>query len=163
MKTLFVVITFLSLTSFATEPAATTDSAPKVETAAKVDQPGKYGAELTLKNPVTVDTAMQEFKKNPTKMFLIEAQVDKVCQQKGCWMTLKSKTSDLRITFKDYSFFVPLTLSGKTVLVEGILNAKKLTLAQTKHYVEDEGGDPSKVTKAITDYQMIATGVVVKN
>ncbi|MBY0554399.1 DUF4920 domain-containing protein [bacterium] len=145
MKIFLTAIAFFSLTSFA------------------ADQAAKFGAELTLKDSVTVDTAMGQFKKDPKKTFLIEAQVDKVCQKSGCWMTLKSKTSDLRITFKDYSFFVPLTLAGKTVLVEGTLNAKKLTLAQTKHYVEDEGGDPSKVTEAKTDYQMIASGVVVKN
>lgn len=149
MKTLLTIFSFLTLTAYATEPA-------------KTDM-GKYGAELTLKDSVTVDAAMEQFKKDPKKTFLIEAQVDKVCQKKGCWMSLKSKTSDLRITFKDYGFFVPLTLSGKTVLVEGTLTAKKLTLAQTKHYIEDEGGDPSKVTEAKTDYQMIASGVVVKN
>ncbi|MEQ1723077.1 MAG: DUF4920 domain-containing protein [Pseudobdellovibrio sp.] len=127
------------------------------------DKADKFGAPLTLKDSVTVDAALDQFKKNPKQTFLIEAQVDKVCQKKGCWMTLKSKTSDLRITFKDYGFFVPITLVGKTVLVEGTLDAKKLTLAQTKHYIEDEGGDASKVTEAKTDYQMIASGVSVKN
>lgn len=151
MKIFLTAIVFLSLTTFAADSGV------------KTNPNGKYGSELTLKDAVTVDAAMEQFTKEPKKTFLIEAQVDKVCQKKGCWMTLKSKTSDLRITFKDYGFFVPMTLVGKTVLVEGTLNAKKLTLAQTKHYVEDEGGDPSKVTEAKTDFQMIANGVVVKN
>ncbi len=77
-------------------------------------------------------------------------------------MTLQSSSRDMRVIFKDYGFFVPTTISGKTVLAEGIVTEKKLTLEQTKHFVADEGGDPSKVTEAITDYQFVATGVKIK-
>jgi hypothetical protein len=146
MKTiLLTLISFLALNVFA------------------ADKADNFGAPLTLKDSVSVDTALEQFKKEPKKNFLIEAKVDKVCEKKGCWMILKSTTSDLRIKFKDYGFFVPITLVGKTVLVEGTLESKKLTLAQTKHYIQDEGGDPSKVTEAKTEFQMVAIGVSVKN
>ena len=126
----------------------------------KADQ---FGAPVKGTNPISVDAAIAQFKKANQPTMLVEAKVDKVCLKKGCWMALKSKTTDVRVTFKDYGFFVPVSLVGKTVWVEGALSEKKLSLEQTKHYVEDEGGDPSKVTEARTDYQFVATGVLVKN
>ncbi len=124
----------------------------------------KFGAELTLKEKaITVDEAIEKFKTNKeVGLVLLDAKIDKVCQKKGCWMTVKSKTRDMRVIFKDYGFFVPITIAGKNVLVEGSLKEEKLTLEETKHFVADEGGDPAKVTEPRTDYQFVATGVVVK-
>ena len=53
------------------------------------------------------------------------------------------------------------TLIGKKILVQGKVKRKELTLKETKHYIEDEGGDPSKITKAITEYRIVASGVKV--
>lgn len=123
----------------------------------------KFGADLTLKQkPITVDAAIAQFKNNNKSPVVLEAKIDKVCQKKGCWMTVKSNTRDMRVIFKDYGFFVPVSIAGKTVLTEGVVTEKQLTLEETKHFVADEGGDPSKVTEPIMDYQFVATGVVVK-
>jgi hypothetical protein len=122
-----------------------------------------FGAELTLKQkPIGVDEAISQFKtKKSAGPFLLEAQIDQVCKKKGCWMTIKSKSRDMRVIFKDYSFFVPVSITGKNVLVEGSVTEKQLTLAETKHFVEDAGGDPSKVTEPMMDYQFVASGVKV--
>lgn len=122
-----------------------------------------FGAPLTLKKSLPLTQAITQFKANPEGPLLVEATVDKVCQKKGCWMALKSTDSDVRVTFKDYGFFVPMSLIGKTVLVEGLISEKKLSLKETKHLVEDEGGDPKSVTKPRTEYQMVALGVAVKD
>lgn len=134
----------------------------KCETLSTVSA-NQFGAPVKGTKPVSVDRAIEQFKKAKKPVLLVEAKVDKVCLKKGCWLALKSKTTDVRVTFKDYGFFVPVSLVGKTVWVEGQMSEKKLTLAQTKHYVEDEGGDPTKVTEARTDYQFVASGVLVKN
>jgi hypothetical protein len=134
----------------------------KCESLSKVSA-NQFGAAVKGTKPISVDEAIAQLNKSQQPTLLVEAKVDKVCLKKGCWMALKSKTTDVRVTFKDYGFFVPVSLVGKTVWVEGRMSEKKLSLAQTKHYVEDEGGDPSKVTEARTDYQFEATGVLVKN
>lgn len=123
----------------------------------------QFGAPLTLKQkPIDVDEAIHQFKtKKATGPFLLQAKIDQVCKKKGCWMTIKSKTRDMRVIFKDYSFFVPVSITGKDVLVEGSVTEKQLTLAETKHFVEDAGGDPSKVTEPMMDYQFVASGVKV--
>ena len=174
-----VILSALSSNAHETKNSSHANEAPKAhcEDELKADgtgKPGKcetlstvsanqFGAPVKGTKPVSVDRAIEQLKKAKKPIMLVEAKVDKVCLKKGCWLALKSKTTDVRVTFKDYGFFVPVSLVGKTVWVEGKMSEKKLSLEQTKHYVEDEGGDPSKVTEARTDYQFEATGVLVKN
>ena len=66
------------------------------------------------------------------------------------------------MTFKDYAFFVPPTLMGKTVLAQGELKKVAMTLEETKHYVKDAGGDPATVTEPRAHYELTASGVLVK-
>lgn len=123
----------------------------------------QYGAPLTLKEPISLTTAIARLDRQPTTLVLIESKVDKICQVKGCWLGLVSDLGDVRVTFKDYAFFVPPTLIGKTVLVQGTLEKVTMTLEETKHYVQDAGGDPSTVTTPRVEYRIVATGIAVKS
>jgi hypothetical protein len=122
-----------------------------------------YGAQIASKNPLTLQAALKKLDTAPTADVLIESKVDKVCVVKGCWMALTNDKDDVRVTFKDYGFFVPSTIIGKTVLVEGKLEKVVMSLEDTKHYVKDAGGDPSTVTKPRTEYRIVASGVQVKS
>ena len=91
----------------------------------------------------------------------VEAKVAKVCQKKGCFFIAQDGESVARITFVDYSFFVPTDSGGKTVTIVGKFDRKTLSEAQAKHYAEDEGADPSKVVGARQEYAIVATSVIV--
>ncbi|MBC7984485.1 MAG: DUF4920 domain-containing protein, partial [Candidatus Obscuribacterales bacterium] len=78
-----------------------------------------YGAPLTLKNPIPLSTAIKQLDSKSSAQVLVESKVDKVCVVKGCWLGLVSEAEDIRVTFKDYAFFVPPSLIGKTVMVQG--------------------------------------------
>ena len=44
----------------------------------------------------------------------IEGKVVDVCKKKGCWMTLETANGEpMRVTFKDYAFFMPMDIVGK--------------------------------------------------
>jgi hypothetical protein len=116
-----------------------------------------YGKKITLKNPLTLKQATSV--KNTDKQVLVKAKVGKVCKKKGCWMILESKEKEIRVTFKDYSFFVPMGLIGKDVLIQGQMIEKKMSLEETKHFVADEGGDTSKITKGRSEFRILASGV----
>jgi len=122
-----------------------------------------YGAPIKAKNPVALATAITQLEKQSTASVLVESKVDKVCEAKGCWLGLVSDNGDVRVTFKDYAFFVPSSLIGKTVIVEGVLEKVTMTLDETKHYVKDAGGDPSSVTEPRVEYRIVASGVEVKS
>jgi hypothetical protein len=121
----------------------------------------RYGAPLADGTPISLETAIQRLDRADRADVLIEAQVEAVCAVKGCWMALKSPTGNMRVTFKDYGFFVPGSIVGKTVRVAGTLEKVVMTLEETKHYVKDAGGDPSTVTQPRTEYRIVATGVEV--
>lgn len=119
-----------------------------------------FGAPLTLENPVTVEDAVAFA--NTDKIVLIEGEVSAVCQVKGCWMGFKSNDGDVRVTFKNYDFFVPTNIVGKTAKAEGTLKKVTLSLKDSKHLVEDGGGDPDTVTEPLVEYQMVASGVSIQ-
>lgn len=122
-----------------------------------------YGAPLKSRQAVSLDTAIQQLSKRTSTQVVVQSKVGKVCMAKGCWLGLTNESGDVRVTFKDYGFFVPQSLIGKTVLVEGTLEKVTMSLAETKHYVADAGGDPSKVTAPRVEYRIVASGVEVKS
>ncbi len=44
-----------------------------------------------------------------------EGVVTDVCSKKGCWMKIKTSNGVKKVSFKDYGFFVPTSLIGKSV------------------------------------------------
>jgi len=83
---------------------------------------------------------------------------------KGCWMTLQGSDKTFRVKFHEYSYFVPLSLTGKKVWVEGKVERKELSIEDTRHYLEDAGASKKEiaaVTKPSFEYNIIAKGVKV--
>ncbi|GAB3509202.1 hypothetical protein GCM10027341_45910 [Spirosoma knui] len=96
----------------------------------------------------------------------VEGTVESVCKVKGCWM--KVKTGDgqtMRVMFKDYAFFVPKDIVGKTVVVEGIAETTTTPVDELRHYAEDAGKSKEEIAK-ITEPEkaltFMADGVIVK-
>ena len=96
-----------------------------------------YGAPIMLKDPQTLEAAVQGLGDRAAADVLVRSQVAQVCAERGCWLGLKSASAALHVTFKDEAFFVPPSLVGKTVVVEG------------------------KLRKAATGYELVATGLEV--
>jgi hypothetical protein len=122
----------------------------------KVKEAKFYGAAFTEKKVQPIKTVLADFNKYKGKKVLVEAKVGKVCASKGCWMVLESK--DIRVKFKDYAFFVPMSLIGKTVQVEGVIKETTLTKEEAAHYAEDAGIKNPKNLK-LKEYSMMASGV----
>jgi hypothetical protein len=80
---------------------------------------------------------------------LVSGTVTTVCRKKGCWMTMDAgpNAEPIRVTFKDYGFFVPLDADGSAALMEGILSVKEIPEAMRRHYAEDAGLPPDEVAK----------------
>jgi hypothetical protein len=123
----------------------------------------QYGAPIAGKNALSLPAAIALLRTKASSPVLIESKVDKICVVKGCWLGLVDAKNDVRVTFKDYAFFVPASLIGKTVIVEGVLEKVTMTLEETKHYVKDAGGDPATVTQPRVEYRIVASGVEVKS
>ncbi len=91
---------------------------------------------------------------------VVNTRVDKVCQKKGCFFIAQDGESMVRVSFVDYSFFVPTDIAGKQVTLAGELKPRDLTEAEAAHYREDVGG-PSGGMEAGLVYEIVATSVQV--
>ncbi|RNL49640.1 DUF4920 domain-containing protein [Pedobacter jejuensis] len=81
----------------------------------------------------------------------IEGKVVEVCKKKGCWMTLEMPNGEpMRVTFKDYAFFMPMDIVGKKVVLDGIAKKQNISVETLRHYAEDAKKSPEEVAK-ITD------------
>ena len=123
-----------------------------------------YGTDIKAKSAVSLDKVLKDYASYKDKQVVMEAKVDNVCTAKGCWMTLQGSKKTFRVKFHDYSFFVPVSLKGKKVWVEGQVEQKQLSLKETKHYLEDAGASKEEiaaVTQPSFEYRIIAKGVKV--
>lgn len=123
-----------------------------------------FGAKITLTKSIPLHTALENHTKFSGKDILISAKVEKVCEKKGCWMGIGDKNNKVRVTFKDYGFFVPTSLVGKEVKVQGKLLAKTMDVKEARHYAMDAGkskAEIAKITKPVKEYRVIASGIEV--
>jgi len=74
--------------------------------------------------------------------------------------------STLRVTFKDYGFFVPKDIVGKTVVFEGQAKVETVPVETLRHYAEDAGKSQEEIA-AITSPEekinFVASGVMVND
>lgn len=96
----------------------------------------------------------------------VEGTVESVCKVKGCWMNVKTANNQImRVTFKDYGFFVPKDIVGKTVVMEGVAETTTTPVAELRHYAQDEGkskAEIEKITEPEKALTFVADGVIVK-
>lgn len=96
----------------------------------------------------------------------VTGKVLEVCQKKGCWMTLdRGDGTDMRVTFKDYGFFMPKDISGRTVVIEGLAQVDTTSVDDLRHYAEDEGKSAeeiAKITEPETEISFVADGVILE-
>jgi len=147
MKNLFITVLFLSLTTIA--------FGQKYDAFGKKVKPKDYAVASTLKGK-------SDFAAVPVK---IEGEVESVCQAAGCWMKIKTADGQtMRVTFKDYGFFVPKDIAGKKVIFEGIPAVKTTSVAELQHYAEDAGKSKEEIAKINspkTELTFVADGVLV--
>lgn len=92
-----------------------------------------------------------------------------VCEKRGCWMNLASdaKFEKLRIKVKDGDMVFPMSAKGRTALATGKFTQVILDLAHTRKYKaslakrQGMAFDPLTVTKGMSIYQVVPTGVKI--
>ena len=90
--------------------------------------------------------------------FALDTRVGQVCQVKGCFFVAQDGPHTVRVSFVDYSFFVPTDISGKTVTLMGELISHDLSAEEAEHFNQDTGSDTFAAGKL---YEIVASSVVV--
>lgn len=126
-----------------------------------------YGDSVMGNNIIQLDAVTTAMKGAAKKDLKIRGKVEEVCQKKGCWMVMKLGNGEvMRITFKDYQFFVPKDLAGKEVVVDGYAYLDTTSVKQLQHYAKDGGKSEAEIAAIVspkTAMSFEAKGVAVVN
>ncbi len=91
---------------------------------------------------------------------LVSTRIAKVCQKKGCFFIAQHGADSVRVSFEEYSFFIPTDAGGKTVLLAGTFSRKPLSREEADHFAEDLGEEASETVPEF-QYAIVATGVSI--
>ena len=97
----------------------------------------------------------------------VSGEVTDVCPKMGCWLSLKMPdNSKVFVKMKDYGFFVPVELVGKTVVIDGQGTIERTSVEELKHYAKDAQKSDEEIA-AITEpkeqIRLMANGIVIVN
>ena len=178
MRSLLAPALALALASALAAPARADDDCHHPETAAASDAAGKSapaagsreGWVLTRGEKLqgAPELSLAKLLENPApqdgKVLRVDGTVRKACSRKGCWMELATdaKGPGVRVTFKDYGFFVPLDSAGAQARVEGVVKVAELSEGTAKHYASEGATVPRGPDGKPREVQLIASGVELR-
>lgn len=126
-----------------------------------------YGAEITDDNAAGIFDLQTLLGNEEILNVKLTGEIESTCAVKGCWMTLKTgENSTIRVTFKDYGFFVPKEgAEGKNAIVDGVLTRTTTSVEDLRHYAMDAGKTTEEInaiTEPIEEFAFEATGVLIQ-
>lgn len=129
--------------------------------------PKSFGAVIDAQNALPYEALIPKMASTDSLQVKVTGKVSEVCQKKGCWMTLVSdqpNVPEMRVTFKDYAFFMPKDLSGKHVVVDGYAYVETTSVDMLRHYAEDAGKSKEEIaaiTEPKRELSFEASGVLI--
>lgn len=97
---------------------------------------------------------------NLGKPIQVKTRIAKVCQKKGCFFIAQQEQHVVRVSFRDYGFFIPTDSSGKVVTLAGELIVKNISEEQAAHFSSDLNNESESLTAGKT-YEIIADSVKI--
>jgi hypothetical protein len=125
-----------------------------------------YGATIATMEAIPLAALEQELAARDSVWVTVKGTIEKTCAKKGCWMTVTDEQGkNMRVTFKDYGFFVPTEgAENKEVIFAGYAKRKVTEVAMLKHFAEDAGKPQEEIDAIVNPEEEIvfeADGVVI--
>ena len=122
-----------------------------------------YGAEIDKNDAVPANTVVALMEKKDSIDVKVRGEITEVCQKKGCWMMMDiGDNKQMRVTFKDYGFFVPKDIDRKFAIIEGVVKNEMTDVASLRHYAQDAGKDAKEITEPENNLVFVAEGVIIE-
>lgn len=164
LSTLLLV---LLVTSCGQEKKNSETTQADVETTADITY-ASFGDEIAADNALSaaeMASKYESLKIGDTLNTKVLANVNSVCQAKGCWMRLDLENDEeLMVKFKDYAFFMPKNIADKNVIVNGKAYVTEVSVDEQRHYAEDAGKSETEIAAITTPkrtYSFEADGVLL--
>jgi len=129
-------------------------------------KPGEwYGEKVKTEGAVNIADVAAKLGESGTVDAKIKAKIVEVCPNKGCWLKLQvNDSTTAMVKMKDYGFFLPLAAKGKTVVIDGEVKTKTVSVAELQHYAEDAKKSKEEIAAIIKpekEIRVLAKGIVV--
>jgi hypothetical protein len=142
------------------------NNAPAPAETADASQPQSFGEQISADGAISYDEMLAKLTEEEmaTK---IKGKVESVCQVKGCWIVVQSDQEgqpEMFVKFKDYGFFLPKDIAGRTVIMEGNAYKEMTSVDELRHYAEDEGKSQEEIdaiTEPKEELKFMASGVLL--
>lgn len=123
-----------------------------------------FGEKFEASKPLEATKLSKKTVKGQSEM-QVQGEVESVCQAAGCWMKVKlADGQTMRVTFKDYGFFVPKDLAGTKVIFDGTPQIVETSVSDLKHYAADAGKSQKEIDEIKepkVELTFVANGVLV--
>lgn len=128
---------------------------------------GNYGDVIEEKKVLSLVSLVDAVEASGSFTGKVSGKIKEVCSSKGCWFSMELPNgSSMRVTFKEYGFFIPTNSQGFPITIEGVATLTETDVATLRHYAEDQGKTKEEVAAIQTPKREIsfeATGALIKS
>jgi RecJ-like exonuclease len=90
------------------------------------DVAGKYGDSITVKEKTPIGDITKEPEKYLDKVVRVEGELFDVCQEMGCWFSIKDSTGAIYVDLSmGIKFTMPKKSNGRSAIVQGMVTNQK--------------------------------------
>lgn len=165
MNTKMLFIAFLmSGLMFACQETASEEASTEETAATEQVEAAFFGDKFDVFTPVSSTDLASQMVDGSLEEVQVTGEVLAACKNKGCWMTMPiGDGEEMRVTFKDYGFFVPKDCAGQTATIQGRAYYDTTSVEDLRHYAVDGGMTEEEAAEKYTEAEIAisfeATGV----
>jgi hypothetical protein len=137
--------------------AASTVSAQSVTDSAVV----RRGAPVSAGPALAIGVVVSAPRNYVARPVVVEGTITRECTEKGCWMQIAPTAAGagIRVTFKDYGFFIPQSMVGRRARMEGVSKVITHSKAAADHLIGEGAELQRNADGTATEVQFVASGV----
>lgn len=121
----------------------------------------RRGAPVPAGAAIAVTQLVASARSYTERAVIVEGMITRECTEKGCWMQVApdATANGMRVTFKDYGFFIPQAMVGRRARMEGITKVTTHSKAAADHLIGEGAKLQRNADGTATEVQFVANGV----
>ncbi|MEO6540589.1 MAG: DUF4920 domain-containing protein [Ferruginibacter sp.] len=104
-----------------------------------------FGAKIDAEGAISATELAAKLQGTKPVDVKVTGKVKEVCKAEGCWLKMETANGTMMIKMKDHAFLVPLSMNGKTIVVDGTASLKETSVEMLKHYAEDSNKSKAEI------------------
>ncbi len=121
----------------------------------------RRGSPVPTGTAIAVSQLIASARNYTAKAIIVEGVITRECTDKGCWMQVapSAEANGMRVTFKDYGFFIPQSMVGRRARMEGVTKVTTHSRSAADHLIGEGAQLQRNADGTATEVQFVANGV----